>query len=391
MVIRSRGLGSVSTNETWHSSSGSTGLYPPVSRSAGDEVEDTTILNPGGNNPWRLERQYTRDSRVNGAFGTGAGDYVSCVNHISSFYSWAPSQMPSPDWDPSVLTTRLFRAANPYRSSILLPAFLLELRDLPKMIYDLGRIKLNRKPLFHSANDIAKQWVNVNFGWAPLISDLNKLADFATNTLKREEEFDRLYSSAGLVRRVKFGLQPTRGSRTGTAYWGNRDSGSMPVSITGTGTTEAWGVVRYRPARSASGAPVRRPDKTDLRRILRGMDSDGAIQSAWELLPWSWLIDYVYDVGGFLEANAGRRYLNVERACIMAHTKWTYSHPGDSVTDDFGRILTLTGGSREYEVKLRAPVSSPSLPTPHVPLLSGTQLSILGSLSVMRSRGLRNS
>jgi len=159
---------------------------------------------------------------------------------------------------------------------------------------------------------------------------------------------------------------------------------------TGQSNSKVWGVVRYRPALASPDSPTRRPAPPELRRILSGLTRDGVTASAWELLPWSWLIDYVYDIGGTLKANSGMRFLTVERACIMVHTTCHMSHPADSKSDAYGRTVTISPGTITYEWKTRTPVLGPSiLPQPHVPELSGSQLSILGSLAFLRSRGLK--
>jgi len=357
-------------------------------RSKGYESVDSNGGNYGGNNPFFLHRTRSEGSIQSGRYGDRYG-YSQYFDVPSALYSVSFTPEP-PDVDNAQFTNRLFAAANPYRANILLPAFLAELRELPKLLHDLGRLKLNRKPIFHNPADLAKAWVGANFGWQPLIGDLVKLADFHLATEKRQEEFDRLYSSSGLVRRIKL-RNVTTGSRGFNFTWGeNQNIPSSSVTTTGMRETTSWGVVRYRPARAENGAPVRRPAPVELRRALAGLTIDGVTQSAWELVPWSWLIDYVYDVGGWLAARSSRRFLELERACIMTHVVDTITHPAFTATDDFGRSAQLSPGLKQYEWKTRTPVSSPTnLPQPHIAELSAVQLSILGSLTFLRSRGLK--
>jgi hypothetical protein len=361
---------------------------PIVSGNLGYENCETAIANPKGNNPFFLDRLTISGSVETGRYGAKINDFDVYNSVPSAFYRSTVQSPPTFVAAPTAFVNALFAKANPYRANILLPAFLAELRELPKMIYDLGRLKKNQRPIFHGPADLAKAWVGANFGWAPLVGDLMKIADFHLQTAKREKEFDRLYSSAGLVRRVKLGNSFSGGGSM-TFSWGSYQF-SRSLLATGSTQVETWGVVRYRPSRSSSGAPTRRPAPTELRRMLSGLTTDGAIASAWELLPWSWFIDYVYDVGTFLEANAGKRNLTVERACIMQHATCKMNHPGDAASDPHGRTAKLSPGTRTYEWKTRTPVAGPSaLPQPHMPELSGVQLSILGSLTFLRSRGLK--
>lgn len=385
MVSKSRSFGTDSGRVT-RFESGYEFPYALVVRGLGHEEVEGTNSNYGGNNSLFLYRRRVNGSTTTGKFGDrfGYDDHVDVPTGFSSAVQ-APS---TPDVDVSKYINPLFAASNPYRANILVPAFLAELRDLPKMIYDLGRLKLNRKPIFHSPADLAKAWVGANFGWAPLIGDLVKLADFHLKTEKREKEFDRLYSSAGLVRRVQLGNDVI--SPPGKEFYWGQQSGSWPMLATGTGSTKVWGVVRYRPAQSPSGSPTRRPAPVELRRILAGLSRDGVTASAWELIPWSWLIDYVYDIGGALKANSGQRFLTIERACIMVQTNVQYTHVADIKIDAYGRRLILTPGKLDFEWKQRTPVSGPSIfPTPHVAELSAAQLSILGSLTFLRVKNLR--
>ncbi len=390
MVAKSRALPSISGNADLHQSSGNVVVIAPKIRPTGTERVEGSVTNPKGNNSLFLTRIRYSGGIQNGRYGNSASSFYTYNSLPSGFYGMTASAIKPPTFDVNVgqYINPLFAASNPYRANILVPAFLAELRELPKMIYDLGRLKLNKRPIFHSPADLAKAWVGANFGWAPLIGDLTKLADFHLQTAKRQKEFDRLHSSAGLVRRINLGTHAGGGGSFSFAWGEYTNHGTL--SGTGTSQSKIWGVVRYRPALAPDDSPMRRPAPPELRRILSGLTRDGVTASAWELIPWSWLIDYVYDVGGALKANSGMRFLTVERACIMVHTTCNMVAPAASKTDPYGRTTSISPATLTYEWKTRTPVTGPSiLPTPHVPELSGSQLSILGSLAFLRSRGLK--
>lgn len=390
MVVKTRAFPPVSGSAVQTLSSGSQTIRYSSVYKTGQESVDGAVHNPGGNNQLYLQRIKYSGSIMSGKYGTGPVSQWNYQEWPSRFYEMSASNItpPNPDLSTNGLTNALFAASNPYRANILVPAFLAELRELPKLLYDLGRLKLNKRPIFNSPSDLAKAWVGANFGWAPLLGDLQKLADFHLQTAKRQKEFDQLYSSAGLVKRVNLG---TKSGASGSfdAYWGGAFSFG-PLTGSAPCISKVWGVVRYRPALAPDDSPMRRPSPPELRRILSGLTRDGVTASAWELIPWSWLIDYVYDVSGALKANSGMRFLNVDRACICIHAECSMTHPADSKTDAYGRTLKVSPGTLKYEWKTRVPVYQPSIfPQPHVPELSGSQLSILGSLAFLRSRGLK--
>lgn len=340
--------------------------------------------NPKGNNLFYMGRFSNSGSKINGTNGSTLTTYYEFVDAPTPLYNFNAVGVEEPL--PNDLASRLFAQANPYRANILVPAFLAELKDLPKMLYDLGRLKLNKKPLYHSASQMAQDWVSYNFGWAPLIGDLVKLADFHLQTQKREKDFDKLYSGSGLARRIALESNQVRVINQAITLpqpWNE----SIPVR--GPITRDIWGLVRYKPALTSDKTPMARPSPKQLRRILAGLNADGMTASAWELVPWSWFIDYFYDVGSFLQANAGKRYLTIERACIMIHTRIEYTHESKVKADAFGRRLTLSPGRAYKESKRRQIVFPPALPQAHLPVLSGKQLSILGSLAFMRSNNLK--
>jgi hypothetical protein len=98
----------------------------------------------------------------------------------------------------------------------------------------------------------------------------------------------------------------------------------------------------------------------------------------WEVLPWSWLIDWFYNIGDVLNNlttevadNQASTY-----AYIMGHTKRKYSMTG---TDG----IKTASVSRVFEAKVRQKVHPFGLASADSPL-STRQLSILAALGVQR-------
>ncbi len=372
---------------TEHNSQGgestTTRSYP---RAGTKNLDISVNTNYGGNNSFLMNSVGITGGIVSGQYGN-ADAWASFSEFPLSIYTYGTSPgTPFGDGTPDI--NDIFSATNPFRPQVLSLAFIAELKDLPKMIRDLGRLKLGKTPIYNNIKDIARDWVGLNFGWKPLIGDLMNIVDVGLGLSKRQNEVDRLYSGSGLARRLNLGTVVTA-----PYVWIEKPPGTIPwnnVVFNCDWTSTRWAVVRYKPAvDTQTGKLVPRPDALQMRRILSGFTTDAAIASAWELLPWSWLIDYVYNVGSFLQSRSNGWRFEIERACLMKHYVCKGTSKSQAHTDDYGRKVTLSECTVKWETKTRTPIYPSSLPSVRMPVLSGNQLSILGSLVTMRSRGLR--
>lgn len=347
----------------------------------------STSGNPGGNNAFQMDSGEITGGVVSGQYGYNEidkDDFSSYPLTIHSYGGVAGATFGDGYIDPN----DIFGATNPFRPQLLLPAFIAELRELPKMIRDLGRLKLGKKPIYRNTKDIAREWVGLNFGWKPLIGDLMSIVDIGLGIAERQKEVDRLYSKSGLKRRLGLGKVSAAPwlwieYPPGRAPW-------TPIVLSCKYECERWAVVKYKPAADTqTGKLVPPPDTNQMRRIMAGLTSEAAIASAWELLPWSWLIDYSVNIGGFLNSKQQGWRFEIERACLMKHYTCIGTSEGQSHTDALNRTVSVSSCTARWESKTRQPILPPTQPNVRMPVLSGTQLSILGSLATMRSRGLR--
>lgn len=378
--------GPTGTYTETNSQGGTSTVTRSYSRSVTKNLVVSVSTNPGGNNPFHMDSVAITGGMVSGGYGEAIA-HASFEDYPLMMYVYGTSAGASfGDGSPDV--NSIFAATNPFRPQVLSLAFIAELKDLPKMIRDLGRLKLGKTPIYNNVKDIAKDWVGLNFGWKPLIGDLLSIIDVGLGLSNRQKEVDRLYSGSGLVRRLGLGRVSTS-----PWIWTEKPPGSIPwdtVIFHCDWYCDRWAVVRYRPSvDSQSGKPVRPPDTLQMRRILSGFTTDAAIASAWELLPWSWLIDYVYNVGSFLQSRSNGWRFELERACLMRHYTCKGESKAQSHSDQHGRAVSLSACEVTFETKTRTPIYPSALPSVRMPVLSGNQLSILGSLVTMRSRGLK--
>jgi hypothetical protein len=262
--------------------------------------------------------------------------------------------------------------------------FLFELKDLPGMIkYAGSALKGLKKPIPPSTRDAIQRAGGANlqwqFGWAPLISDLTKLLDFQSHVAKRRNELDRLYNKGGLRRRVQVGEVSVSAKTSSTIF----HTGPTVTGHTVT-TTECkrWATVRWRP-RSSIIPSVSKIEQQAFRSAL-GLDL--TISTVWELLPWSWLIDWFTNIGDILMSQRNTVPADPEMGACMTHTRTRKDWIIESVSVP---TVTCTNAYAVEETKARSAfVPTPSL-TAGIPLLGAGQLSILGSLIVTRKGSWR--
>lgn len=298
-------------------------------------------------------------------------------------------------------------ATSPSRDHVSLPAFIGELKDLPRMIRQAGRLLLAPKEIV----DRAKRYINnpnsktgigtyvldkqlsagkraasfhlaMEFGWKPLLSDLTKLIDFQAAVEKRRKEIDRLYSKRGLKRRITLEDRKYSGIVNGHLYFS--EAGTVLQSganIHHERSIKRWATVRWRPLKSSPLPPT----DQQLMSAMYGLDVHGLTYAVWELLPWSWLIDYFTNVGDVLKASDNSLGATVESCCVMTHTKQEIRHPPAYWSFGTAGSVTFSGGVYTNEKKLRV-IGLPSLSlNAEIPLLTGSQLSILASVAMLKS------
>lgn len=125
-------------------------------------------------------------------------------------------------------------------------------------------------------------------------------------------------------------------------------------------------------------------DELNAFRASYGLYSYG-INDLWNILPFSWLVDYFANIGDIADANDNRLGLYPHSAALCKRCKVTRTHP--EATNWNG--VTLSSGSFKGERKYRSPIDIPSARsaiTMKVPMISQNQMGILGSLFVSRAR-----
>jgi len=106
------------------------------------------------------------------------------------------------------------------------------------------------------------------------------------------------------------------------------------------------------------------------------------LSTVWQIMPWSWLVDWGGNLGTFLKANRNIIPAQLTQCCVMLHTLTEWDSPGLSGIKN-STPYSLEPIKIQRESKTRTSVS-PSV-TAQFPFLSGNQVGILASLATTRA------
>lgn len=260
------------------------------------------------------------------------------------------------------LATQAAARSNPSRPYVDVVENVLQLGELTHLIQRRGESLIR---------EAGRENLRYQFGIAPLVGDLVKLSQFERILSDRVKELQRLQSANGLRRTVKLGAWSNT-TQVGKVMQSNMAFLTDTMTVTTTQQRKAH--LRWIP--SADFTPLSNYESVRLAfRATMGLTIDA--KTLWEILPWSWLIDWGSNVGDFFAAHRNIVPATLSGVHIMRETR----------TEWVGRGIYNSGGSM---TPVRAVVTSktrnPSFvaPVAHFPILSGNQMGILASLAVTR-------
>ena len=274
----------------------------------------------------------------------------------------------------------------PTGSSFSFAAFTGELREgLPKLISSAYRART----LTGIAKGAGKDYLNVEFGWMPMLNDLRTLAQALL------EASYGLYRPFGAVRRNRTmnprietlesqnpsGLTNIRVTN-GSDYTGPAGI-SANTSIIRKTTIDRWieGEFVYLPKAGFDAS-----NYFDRLETLMSHDITPAV--LWQLTPWSWLVDWYWNIGTALssaEAATNQRVLS-SFCYAMEHTETSVSYRFSDAVNQY----PYTGPRNHHQTwrytRKRRIKANPFgyTGTPNTTLSSG-QLGILGALSLTKA------
>nr|UJQ85558.1 MAG: hypothetical protein 1 [Leviviridae sp.] len=287
-------------------------------------------------------------------------------------FVYVPSP-PATDWN--YWHAKAMAAINPFKPQVDIPLFLFELKDFPRMLRGLGSVLSGTA----KAKDTPGGYLAYQFGWAPLLGDLAKLADFGKLMQNAQNSLTNAANGARVSRKI--GNKSSPGS-AGTQSYALGSDGNYVLGWAEESSVEAWTTARVHLVEPLP-LPVYDRQMLILRTAL-GLNASAA--TIWEAIPWSWLIDYFTNIGALMEARRG-------------YTRWYFKDMHVMVTSTYRksimttlnqvRTMSYSGGEMSHIRKERSYVgANPNVGLGLAPMLSLRQVSILGALATASS--LRN-
>jgi hypothetical protein len=322
---------------------------------------------------FQMERHVWDVSPLTGTFDAMPALYVSFDQYPPDYYVGIGGPgVPNMDGVlPPDAALRLIAQTNPSRPVFDLPRQVGELRDIPHLLRLAGRNMIDKG---------ASTFLSYQFGWRPLINDLRSLFSLAPAVDRRIKELEGLSTNRGIHRRVTLG-KGRRLVEDLDPVFVQSSGGFVACSHKVTCDVRQWGTIRWWPLFNPFSLPRSNHEKIHLTEVMLGLRPGQWGSAAWELLPWSWLGDWCGNLGDWLVANQNELHCAYSNVNVM--TKYEAVH-----TYEVLPLLTepwIAGGGATCKVTLLNRIVDPA-PTvlARLPLLSATNLAVLGSLAIQR-------
>jgi len=257
------------------------------------------------------------------------------------------------------------------------------MKDLPRLVKDAGNVALRVKK--RSAilkknkrlKEAADTYLAYKFAITPLISDVQNMVNWQNHAERRMEELDKLYSGKGMRRRINV-WSDVRETQQGQVPVESGLSIVFTCRVRTVTEGRRWITLRWKPT-------SKRPFSNDKEKqslansLVFGLNAQSLTSTAWNLLPWSWMIDWFTNMGDYIASGNNAVPAQAVSRCVMTHTRTTATWTRDDNHFDF------QGGGATFvrESKVRT-IGVGASPDANFPLLSGNQLSILGALFAAR-------
>lgn len=354
-----------------------------------------------------IVRKSTRLPTFNGTKYVAGNPLKALVNAPADYHPAEPS--PGTKFPPlsvaqqSQLAWESLAATNPNVAEVNLPSFWAELKDIPTLFRDWGSKWLSKRRWDDflaninrssgALSDTARAHLMYRWAIRPMLSDLWKLFQWQTSVAKRMEWLVALTTGDQVLRR-KASIRNNTDQDAPTTV-ALKSAGAL---INGRRT------VQYREKVWCSVNWKLDSSKIDLSRVLPptffemdedwirvhrrsfGVTSYGALQALWEIMPWSWFVDWFLHIDTVMNATNNTIPVTHGDICVMRTTEARALVTPITPSPD-SDWCQFAGIHSQSEVRKQRLIVSPILPfAPSLmPVFTTGQWSILGSLAVLRS------
>lgn len=280
--------------------------------------------------------------------------------------------------DRNNLAWKILAETNPSVPHLSIPTALGELKDLPSLVKGMGDTLLKR---------VANGYISWRWAIRPMINDLRKLLNFQKAVDDRITMLMRLRSGATLRRRVQLGTSEIL------------DNPQVDLLVHSEGCTvkgtfraafrkKEWGSAQWKLLPDSLLPQLGYGPLSEMAwKQTLGITDAESLATAWELTPWSWLVDWFGNVGDVISATNNSVGCTWQRVCYMrtleAIRTCVYNIGASNAfaiagLKNQGYYLRMLRKER-YVVFPVLP-----LPVPQLPILTSGQWSILAALAAQR-------
>lgn len=401
MTVRTRTRNNTSLASGYYWTNPGAVRYPHSASYGETEKCEDVIGNPHGDNPLKITKTRTFIPVLNGTTpGIGASPPPKghVDNPLGSGVVVAPPGIPASfptltGLDKSALAWQILAETNPSAPKVSIPTVIGEMKDfkdLPLNLQAWGGSIFRKIAVGH-----------ITWRWAikPLVRELATCFNFMEASEQRFKELWNLATNGkGYKLRKRVGLGHVTSTTVTNSVLRHSEGFLLNYRRTRTDLIEKWGSSSWQVSPDTVLPKKRDADFVAKLRDLTfktfyGLSSHEALAAAWELTPWSWLIDWFTDVGDIITATNNTVGLNWSSVCYMRKLTSTVSY---ELTSTLPVGYTISGVPYEATVvKERYPVSPAIAVSPSfLNVLNGRQWSILASLASIkleRSRAFKPS
>jgi len=315
-----------------------------------------------------------------------SGPKLNCPQLSRHLVNWVPDQfyagynygvpesLPQEPSD-SLAATQGAARTNPSRPYVDVPAQVFELADvtvhLRNTIYN-GLLKC-----------IAQNNLRYWFAVAPAVSDLFKLVNFYDQVNRRVEVIKKLTTARGYRRTVN--VFDSSNSKVISKLLNNRNDVITLPNVTMQTTKKVSVHCRWK---AVPNARLYRLGDDDYRiRVAKhavlGLSqplSVDFLRSAWEGVPFSWLIDWGVNIGDYLNSQSNIIPATLAECTVQRLTHVFLNFPA-GFTSGRGTVVPPCSWNSQRKTRAR---HMPTI-TAHFPFLDEKKLGLLGSLAVLRT------
>lgn len=314
-------------------------------------------------------------------------------------YSPLPSTGSLSSADAEALGPEAWNLFRPGKPIMGLSVSLAELRELPKSVRDVRRAievirkiprTLARKNYRRLVDETANQYLGYQFGWKQICQDVWQIAHAQSNTAAYYRQLERnngvWHKRSGTMSsgetighsRIAYDYILQTPLCPGMFGWPQR------ISYSSGSVERVWFVGRFR----YFVPPVKTPND-EIKRVLRAYGLTLPTPDVlWNLMPWTWLVDYFTSIGDSIANLSGGAVddLVAESAFIMKSVRFFERSSGTvyfkqwNGSDNVPFPVSLSG-ERFSELKSRLPASPFGFGLTSQDL-TGRQTSILAALGI---------